>query len=375
MLMGVIKARKILVRAPNWVGDVVMATPSFRCIRENFEDSHITLLIKKNLSGIISDSPWFDEVIELEPLRKKDTYRFLPLPQKLFNGSIKRYLSLIRRLRQERFDLGILFPNSFSSAFTVWLSGVKKRVGYSRDIRSLLLTDSIDRLSENGRFRPTYMADYYLRLCTQIGCKVNSKELELFITGASEDVTNKLFKKYNIDKKPFILINPGASYGSSKCWTAEGFARTADMLTDIIDCKIVLTCGPGETRLADEIEKFSKKNLINLSKESISLDILKVLVKRCTLLLTVDSGPRHFAVALKRPVVVLMGPTDPRYTESEYEIGNVIREDVDCSPCHLKTCPTDHRCMTMISPEKVTQACKDLLKIKKDERISIGLPH
>ncbi len=368
----IIKARKILVRAPNGVGDVVMATPSFRCIRENFGDSHITLLIKKNFSRIISGSPWFDEVIELEPLRKKNTYRFFPLPQKVFNGSIKGYLSLIRRLRQERFDVGLLFPNSFSSAFTVWLSGVKKRVGYSRDARSLLLTDSIDRLSENGRFRPTYMADYYLRLCTQIGCKVNSKELELFITGASEDVANKLFKKYNIDKKPFILINPGASYGSSKCWTAEGFARTADMLMDIIDCNIVLTCGPGETRLADEIEKFSKKSLINLSKESISLDILKVLVKRCTLLLTVDSGPRHFAVALKRPVVVLMGPTDPRYTESEYEIGNVIREDVDCSPCHLKTCPTDHRCMTMISPEKVTQACKDLLKIKRDERISIG---
>ena len=372
---GVIKARKILVRAPNWVGDVVMATPSFRCIRENFGDSHITLLIKKNLSGIISGSPWFDEVIELEPLRKKNTYRFFPLPQKVFNGSIKSYLSLIHKLRQERFDLGLLFPNSFSSAFTVWLSGVKKRVGYSRDTRSLLLTDSIDRLSENGKFRPTYMADYYLRLCTQIGCKVNSKELELFITGESEDVANKLFKKYNIDKKPFILINPGASYGSSKCWTAEGFARTADMLTDIIDCSIVLTCGPGETRLADEIEKFSKKGLINLSKESIFLDILKVLVKRCTLLVTVDSGPRHFAVALKRPVVVLMGPTDPRYTESEYEIGNVIREDVDCSPCHLKTCPTDHRCMTMISPEKVTQACMDLLEIKKDEHISIGLTH
>ncbi len=372
---GVIKARKILVRAPNWVGDVVMATPAFRCIRENFGDSHITLLIKKSLSRIISDSPWFDEVIEIEPVGRKKAYGFFPFPQKIFNGSIKGYLSLIHKLRQEKFDVCLLFPNSFSSAFTVWLSGVKKRVGYSRDTRSFLLTDSIDRLSENGKFKPTYMADYYLRLCTQIGCKVNSKELELFITRETEGVANELLRKYNIDKKPFILINPGASYGSSKCWTAEGFARTADLLREVVDCNVVLTCGPGEAGLADEIERFSKKSLINLSKESIPLDILKVLVKRCMLLVTVDSGPRHFAVALKRPVVVLMGPTDPRYTKSEYEIGNVIREDVDCSPCHLKTCPTDHRCMTMISPEKVTQACMDLIEIKKDERLSIGLPH
>lgn len=372
---GLIKAGKILVRAPNWVGDVVMATPSFRCIRENFGDSHITLLIKRNLSRIVSGSPWFDKTIEIEPVAKKNTYRFLPLPQKAFSGSIKGYLSLINRLRHEKYDLGILFPNSFSSAFTMWLGGVKKRVGYSRDARSCLLTDSIDRLSEDGKFHPTYMADYYLRLCTLIGCKVDSKELELFITRESEDVADELLRKYNIDKKPYILINPGASYGSSKHWTSEGFGKTADLLSEAIDCNIVLVCGPGEASLADAIEKSSEKGLINLSKESIPLDILKVLVKRSMLLLTVDSGPRHFAVALKRPVVVLMGPTDPGYTESGYEIGNVLREDVDCSPCHLKVCPTDHRCMTLISPEKVTQACMDLLEIKKDEHISIGLPH
>ena len=356
-----IKAKKILVRAPNWVGDVVMATPAFRCIRENFADSHITLLIKRNLRGIIDGSPWFDEIVELETRVKKNKNE-ISSSRKVFGSNIKAYLRLVYKLRQERLDLGFLFPNSFSSAFMMWLGGVTRRIGYKRDARSFLLTDGIERLMENGKFRPTYMADYYLRLCAQPGCKIGSKKLELFISRECEDKANALLKKYNIDGDSYILINPGASYGSSKCWTAEGFARTADMLTDIIDCSIVLTCGPGETKLADEIEKFSKKSLINLSKESISLDILKVLVKRCMLLVTVDSGPRHYAVALKRPVVVLMGPTNPRYTESEYEIGKVIREDVDCSPCHIKTCPTDHRCMTMISPEKVVQACMGLIK-------------
>ena len=356
----IIKAKKILIRAPNWVGDVVMATPAFRCIRENFADSHITLLIKKNLRSIINGSPWFDDVIELETKAGKSRNGFF-FPQKIFSGNTKKYLGLIQKLRQERFDLGFLFPNSFSSALTVWLSGAKRRIGYRRDARSFLLTDGIERLSENGKFRPNYMGDYYLRLCTQLGCKIVSKQLELFISRECEDNADELLKKYHIDEKPFFLINPSASYGSSKLWTAEGFARTADLLREVDDCNIVLTSGPGETKLADEIEGLSKKGLINLSREPITLDVLKVLVKKCMLLITLDSGPRHFAVALNRPVVVLIGPNDPRYTESAYEIGRVIREDIECSPCQLKTCPTDRRCMTLISPEKVVQACIEVL--------------
>ncbi|MGR3174098.1 MAG: lipopolysaccharide heptosyltransferase II [Candidatus Scalindua sp.] len=342
---------KILVRAPNWVGDVVMATPAFRCIRENFADSHITLLIKKDLRGIIDGSSWFNEVIEFEPGRRRST---------------KAFLRLIYKLRQERFDMGFLFPNSFSSALTVWLGGVSRRIGYRRDARSFLLTDGIERLSENGKFLPTYMGDYYLKLCTQSGCKIGSKQLELFISGECEDKANELLIKYHIDEKPYFLMNPGASYGSAKLWTAEGFARTADLLREAVDCNVVLTSGPGETELADEIEGLSKKGLINLSRASMSLDIFKVIVKRCMLLITLDSGPRHFAVALNRPVVVLMGPNDPRYTESDCEIGRVIREDIDCSPCQLKTCPTDRRCMTRISPEKVVKTCIEVLNSNKE---------
>jgi heptosyltransferase-2 len=309
------------------------------------------LLIKKNLRGIINGSSWFDEVIEFEPGMRKST---------------KDFLRLVYKLRQERFDMGFLFPNSFSSAFMVWMGGVSRRIGYIRDARSLLLTDGIERLSENGKFLPTYMGDYYLKLCTQPGCKIGSKKLEVFISGECEDKADALLKKYHIDEKPYFLMNPGASYGTAKLWTAEGFARTADLLREAVDCNIVLTSGPGETELADEIEGLSKKGLINLSRASISLDLFKVVVKRCILLLTLDSGPRHFAVALNRPVVVLMGPNDPRYTESQYEIGRVIREDVDCSPCQLKTCPTDRRCMTRISPEKVVETCIEVLNSKKE---------
>ena len=356
-----IKAKKILVRSPNWVGDVVMSTPAFRCIRENFPDAHITLLIKGNLRGIIEGSSWFDEIIELVPKVKKNKNEDLS-SRKVFGKGTNEYLRLICKLRMERFDLGFLFPNSFSSALMIWLAGVVRRVGYKRDARSFFLTNSIERPVEEGEFKPTYMADYYLKLCANVGCNISSTKLELFISEESKDKASVLLNKYNIDKKPFILINPGASYGSSKCWTAEGFARTADLLNEVSGCSIVLVCGPSETKLADDIECLAKKSLVNLSKESVPLGLLKALINKCSLLATVDSGPRHFAVAFKRPVVVLMGPTDQRYTETEFEIGKVIREDIDCSPCHIKTCPTDHRCMTRISPEKVVQACMGLIR-------------
>jgi len=363
----IIKAKKVLVRAPNWVGDVVMATPAFRCIRENYAESHITLLIKGNLRGIIDNSPWFDEVIELETGKAKSINE-LSSSQKVSSNSTKDFLRLIYRLRQEKFDLGFLFPNSFSSALMFRLGAVTRRIGYKRDARTFLLTDRIERLRENGKFLPTYMGDYYLKLCTHLGCKITSGKPELFISRECEGKANELLKEYNIEKKPFILINPGASYGSSKLWTAEGFARTADLLKEVVDCNVVLTSGPGETGLADEIEKHSRKGLINLSRASISLDVFKVIVKQCMLLIALDSGPRHYAVALNRPVVVLMGPNDPRYTESEYETGKVIREDIECSPCQLKTCPTDRRCMTMITPEKVVQTCIDVLGLQENEQ-------
>jgi heptosyltransferase-2 len=239
---------------------------------------------------------------------------------------------------------------------------VKRRVGYKRDARSWLLTDGVDRLYENGRFRPTYMGDYYLRLCTEMGCEVHSKELELFIDKESQRRVDEIFKDCNLNGRPLILLNPGAAYGSSKCWTAEGFARTADLIHQQLACNIAIVCAPHEIPLARDIERAAKSRLINLANQVISLDVLKALIKRCDLLITVDSGPRHIAIAFKRPVVTLMGPNDPRYTESPSEIGQVIRADVDCLACHLKVCPKDHRCMTQIKPEQVALAGLEVIQ-------------
>ncbi|OHB84244.1 MAG: hypothetical protein A3J73_06400 [Planctomycetes bacterium RIFCSPHIGHO2_02_FULL_38_41] len=217
------------------------------------------------------------------------------------------------------------------------------------------------------------MGDYYLRLCTEMGCKIRSKELELFINKESERCVDEIFKNCNLNGRPLILLNPGAAYGSSKCWTAEGFARTADLINQQLDCNIAIVCAPHEIQLARDIEQAAKSRLINLANHIVSLDVLKALIKRCALLITVDSGPRHIAVAFKRPVVTLMGPNDPRYTDSPSEIGQVIRADVDCLACHLKVCPKDHRCMTQIKPERVAIAGLELIQKGENNGNRTGL--
>lgn len=340
---------KIIIRSPNWVGDVVMATPAFRCIRGNFPRAKISILLKPYVRKLIDNAPWFDEIVEIDAHNSR--------------GKYKGYVSLVMQIRRNRYDLGFLFPNSFSSALLFRLAGVKRRIGYKRDARSFLLTDGVNRLRENGRFLPTYMAEYYLRLCSEIGCTVRSKKLELFVTERGQKCTAEMFEEYGFNNgRPLILLNPGAAYGSSKCWTAEGFARTADIIQSNIRCNVAVVCAPHEVKLGEDIKERAKSNIINLADRALDLEILKSIIQRCDLLISVDSGPRHIAVAFKKPVITLMGPNDPRYTCSPEETGEVIRAEVDCLACQLKVCPKDHRCMTQIKPERVAGVGLEMLR-------------
>jgi heptosyltransferase-2 len=159
-----------------------------------------------------------------------------------------------------------------------------------------------------------------------------------------------------------IGLNPGAKFGSSKCWPAHHFASLADMLTKRWNCKILLFIGPGEEDLGQSIAGLSKAEIINTEPDRIDLALLKPLIKRCQLLVTNDTGPRHYAVAFDVPVVVIMGPTDPRYTDTNLEKTLVLRQPIDCSPCHEKICPRNHECMTEISPHAVLGGIETLLE-------------
>ncbi len=351
------RPERIVIRCPNWVGDVVMATPALRCLRKSFPGAAITIVLRKPLLKILQGAPWFDEAIETETDRG---WRGMGL-----------FLALVQALRKRKFDLGLLLTNSFNSALLFRLAGVQRRVGYSRDARDFLLTDALPRASKNGKFLPTYTGDTFLTLCERVGGTVAERRLELFATREDERRAEEILAAGKAEGgRPFVLVNPGASFGSSKLWAPERFAWVADRLAERHGLGVLICGSPSERAIGEKIRSAMEHPALLLPDCGALYDLgaLKALVKRCALLLTLDSGPRHFAVAFDRPAVTLMGPNSPLYTETPLERGEVVRVDVDCGPCQKKECPTDLRCMTLITAEKVLEACeRQLQNVKQDQ--------
>ena len=207
------------------------------------------------------------------------------------------------------------------------------------------------------------MADYYLWLCTALGCRYTNRLVELSVDEKSAEMAQRVLVEGGWDgKKSLVGINPAAGFGTSKLWAAEDFAHVADVLAERHNFHPLILTGPGEEGLAHEISERMRYRAINIGGADVSLALLKALISHCLIFITTDSGPRHIAVAFDLPTVVLMGPTDPRYSDLGHAKTIVLRKELDCSPCHLKTCPTDHRCMRDIKPDQVLEATERLLE-------------
>jgi heptosyltransferase-2 len=338
---------EILVLAPSWVGDVVMATPAFRALREGLAGARITLLTRPAGARILSGAPWFDEVVIFD--------------RHGAGGGILGFLAQARRLRAHRYALAVILPNSLSSALLARLSGCRRRAGYAPG-RGLLLNHAVFPEMEGRRRRPSYMGDYYLELLGSLGIPSAGRHLELFVTREEEDRCREFLSRHGVqDTDEVVALNPGASFGPSKLWRSDRFARVGDRLARERGARVVVLCGPGEEGLAAEICALMTEPSIDTSRDRVDLGMLKPLLRRTSLLVTTDTGTRHFGVAFGRKVVVLMGATDPRHTEGNLETTTVVRESVSCSPCHLKVCPIDHRCMERIASDRVFDACRELL--------------
>lgn len=327
---------KILVRAPNWVGDVVMATPALRALRSAHPGAEITLEARAHL----------------EPLVRGLVDVFLPDA----GGALER----ARELRRRGLDWAVLLPDSVRAASAPFLARIPVRAGYARDpLRRALLTLALPPPRENRRRTPISMIERYLRVTRALGCADAGLELELPVdAGARARLAARLDAA---ETDALLVVTPGASFGSSKLWPAEHFAAACDGAARELGLRAVLAPGPGEEDIARAVAGLMKEAATCLVDPPIALDELAALVERATLVLTNDTGPRHMAVALGRPVVVVMGPTDPRHTAHLLERQRVLREPVECSPCHYKRCPIDHRCLTRLAPERALAAARELL--------------
>ncbi len=341
--------RRVLVQAPNWLGDFAMATPVFRCIRESLPDARLTVLMRSYLKRVHDGAPWFDEVMTYDA-RGADRGAF-------------GFLRKVRALRRERFDLSIVLTNSFRSAWLARASGARQRLGYDLQGRAFLLTHTLrPEMATKTKRVPKPMPLYYFDLLESFGFERGDDRMELFIPPETEAAGAKLLDSFGIRAgERLVALNPGASFGASKLWNPESFAAVGDALTRE-GARVLVLYGPGEEELAASIRSKMQESPVDDGGTMVSLDLLKPVLRRCSLLVTTDAGPRHVAVAVGCPVVCVMGPTDPRYSATNLERSVVLREDVDCAPCHLKTCPIDHRCMERLRPERVLEACRRLLR-------------
>jgi len=343
----------ILIVVPNWVGDVVMATPALNAVRRRFAKSRIVHLMRPYVADVLAGTDFCDEQL------------FWPSHVGHRRGG-DGFWTLVGRLRERRFDLAVLLTNSFRSALIARLARARRRVGYARDGRGFLLSDRLKPAKKGGVFIPVPALDYYNDLARHLGCEDVSDQMILATSADDEaEVDHRLGQ--DARARPLVVLNPGASFGVAKCWPAEKYAALADLLTVRHGARVVASLGPGEGDIAERLKSAAREPIEVFHDPPLGLGPLRALIKRCDLLITNDTGPRHFAAAFKVPVVTVYGSSDPAWTVTRFSKERSVHLDLDCQPCMSRVCPEGHHdCMRTLPPEWVLEAAEALLPSRGD---------
>ena len=331
---------KIIIRGPNWVGDSVLAVPAMKAVRARYPQAEITLLVRPWVAGVFTSAPFVDRVWNE------------PRP-----AGLSGWARIARLIRAEHFDVSILFPNSFESALMMFLGRVPVRIGYATDGRSMLLTEAVPTPKDKTR----HLVHYYLGLSPNAAADEVSPSIEITATAEEKAEARRLLAEAGIQSNErFLILNPGAAYGSAKRWGEDRFAEVGDRLSAELGLRVVVIGSARETRVAEDIRSRAKAAVAVLTGKT-TLETLLGLLSEAALVVTNDSGPMHIAAAVGTPTVAIFGPTDERVTAPFAKKTRIVKEPVDCSPCLLRECPIDHRCMTRVTPDHVVRAAKDLL--------------
>jgi len=331
-----------------------MATPALSALRRRFGQSHITWMGPSAALDVLAGLKLSDEVIA-------DVSK---------GCSLGGLLAGRRNLRAGRFDLAVLFSNAFRVAMVCRLGNVARLVGYARDGRGWLLTQGMPPpRRQDGSLLPTPAIRYYLALAELLGCDVSDRRMRLVVEDSYATEAESVFRQAGIGPSDtVVLINPGASFGSSKLWLPARFSAVADALADRYGIRIVINASPAEQAIAAAVGDGMRRGpAINFTRRYNTLGLLKAITARSRLVITGDTGPRHIAAALGVAVVTIFTSTDPSWTTIDYDRERIVRADVSCSPCQRKVCPIPrkseeyHQCAAQIRADMVLSAAEELL--------------
>ena len=315
-----LKPFRILIRGSNWLGDSVISIPAVRAIKNGRPDAHITVLTPEKIAAVWQLVPEVDAVISLG------------------GKSLGEAVGLLRA--QPAFDVGIVFPNSLRTALELWLAGLPRRVGYAGHHRRWLLNQVVRKVERKGP--PLHQAEHYLDLARSLGVDAAVGEIALAGPPSGETVPAKMG------------LCPGAEYGPAKRWLAERFAATASA----VGGQWVLFGTRKDEEVGAAIAAELGDSCLNLIGKTTLAELIREL-RQCRLLLTNDTGTMHLASLLGVPVVAVFGSTEPGLTGPLGAQNRVVRHRVECSPCFLRECPLDFRCMKAVSVEEVVKAIRE----------------
>ena len=332
---------KLLIRATNWVGDAIMALPALRAVRTRYPEAEITILARPYVAFIYKNQRVCDNMMFVDYAR-----------------------DMVGEIREQKFDKALLLQNAFEAAWFVWRAGIPERIGYARDGRSLLLTKAVP-VPKPAEI-PAHEQYYYLELLRRanwLDSLPNETFIGLDVPEENRQRAAQFLRSNDVQPDSLrIAIGAGASYGSAKCWPPDRFAELANRLQAHSTVDIILFGTRAEEPVSSAIAAGMHRPPIDLTGKT-PIDDLPALLSQCHLFIGNDSGAMHVAAAVGLPVVAVFGPTDPFGTAPVTPRCSIVQEKPYCSPCFLRRCPTDHRCMTRVTPDAVEAAARHWISL------------
>ncbi len=343
------RPRRVLVRGVNWLGDTVMSLPAVEALGRLWPDTTVGVVAPEGLTSLWRMQP---SVGEMEAFGARAGGA----------GRLGEDLRLAARLRRGRWDLAVVFPNSFRSALVPALAGIRRRVGFATDGRGWLLTDPRPKSPE---LRAAHQVEHYLELVRALGYEGPPPQARLAVSEerlrwAAEAVEGLQGPG---PSRPVVGFHPGAAYGPAKRWFAERFARVAEGAAGELDAVVLVFGARGEAPWAEAAAAERPGRVVDWTGRTDAAD-LAALFARCDVVVCNDSGPMHLAAAVGTPVVAVFGSSDPSRTGPAGPGHVVVREPIECSPCFERVCPLSadpYACFEGISPARVLEAVADTL--------------
>jgi heptosyltransferase-2 len=341
---------KIIVRGANWIGDAVMSIPALRALRRTFPEANITLYTKQWAEGIFRDADFIDRILRIETE----------------GNGLRDAMREANRVKQGGYDLALLFTNSFHTAAVARLSGVKQRIGYSREGRGILLSDPI---RPPAWVNEKHQSFYYLYLIEELAKRQGRAFLTEHLDVANllpisqerrEHAWSRLIDAGVDPSKPTIGLGVGSTNSAAKRWGSAKYAELSDLITERIDANILMFGSKDEADVASQVGALSVSDMIDLTGKT-DLSLATAILSEADLFVSNDMGLAHIAAAVGTKTLVIFGPTNDVSTRPLGANAAVLRHPVECSPCMLRDCPIDHRCMTRIEANIVFQKAMEML--------------